>query len=107
MSPQWEATPFEWEDIKDMIRLLDGDGTRARCIIKCPEDDPVLALCERHGFGAVMDSVARQWFRIDPNGAFVVGPCAVIARAAWAGMEAPNDSTDNPRAGAPAAPRSR
>jgi hypothetical protein len=43
----------------------------------------VLALCQRHGFGAVMDSAARQWFKRDPNGAHVVGPGAAIAHSVW------------------------
>lgn len=50
--------------------------------IEAPEDPDVLALCERVGFGAVMDSAARQWQRRDPLGAFVVGPCLATARRA-------------------------
>ena len=43
--------------------------------LRAPEDDEVLELCERIGYGAVMDSAARQWRRKDSIGAFVVGPC--------------------------------
>jgi hypothetical protein len=82
----WTPRAATKDEIKDMIRLLDGDGARARYIISCPEDAHVLALCERFGFGAVMDSAARQWFKRDPNGSFVVGPCAAIARSAWEGV---------------------
>lgn len=48
---------------------------RAATIKALPEDAAVLALCIRHGFGAVMDSAARQWAAIDPRGAFFVGGC--------------------------------
>jgi hypothetical protein len=41
--------------------------------ISGPEDAEVLALCELYGFGAVMDSAARQWTRRDPVGAFYIG----------------------------------
>lgn len=30
--------------------------------IQAPEDAEVKRLCEKHGYGAVMDSAARQWF---------------------------------------------
>ena len=43
--------------------------------IHAPEDPEILALCERLGFGAVMDSAARQWAIRDPVGAFFIGGC--------------------------------
>lgn len=44
------------------------------------EDAPVFALCERHGYGAVIDSAARQWFLLDEKdgalgGSHTGGPC--------------------------------
>jgi hypothetical protein len=42
----------------------------------------VIALCERHGFGAVMDAAARAWRARDPIGAFLVGPCIRTAERA-------------------------
>jgi hypothetical protein len=77
----WNLPPATPDEIKDMIRLMDGEGTRTT--LSGPEDAAVLALCERYGFGAVMDSAARQWFKRDPNGAHVVGPGAAIARSVW------------------------
>lgn len=38
------------------------------------DDADVLALCERLGFGFVMDSAARQWAERDPRGALTAGP---------------------------------
>jgi hypothetical protein len=38
--------------------------------------DPLIKeLCEKHGYGAVMDSAQRQWQLKDPVGCFTVGPC--------------------------------
>jgi hypothetical protein len=36
----------------------------------------VVALCERLGFGFVIQQAAREWLRRDPRGAIVTGPCA-------------------------------
>lgn len=54
--------------------------------ISTPEDIEVFALCERHGYGAVMDSASRLWARKDPKGSFVVGTCRVFARRALAAL---------------------
>jgi hypothetical protein len=43
--------------------------------LRAPEDDEIRELCERIGYGAVMDSAARQWRKKDPITAFVTGPC--------------------------------
>lgn len=44
-------------------------------------DAEVQELCERLGYGFVMDSAARQWKQKDPIGAFTIGPCVAIAKA--------------------------
>lgn len=44
-------------------------------------DIEVQELCERLGYGFVMDSAARQWKQKDPIGAFTIGPCVAIAEA--------------------------
>lgn len=41
--------------------------------IHAREDAEVLDLCERNGYGAVMDSASRQWFLKVGGGALVVG----------------------------------
>jgi len=61
-------------------QLLQDIGGERLSII-APEDAEVLALCERVGFGAVMDSAYRQWRRRDPMGAFLVGTCAGMVRS--------------------------
>jgi beta-galactosidase/beta-glucuronidase len=48
--------------------------------IHAPEDPEILALCERLGFGAVMDSAARQWALRDPVGALYIGGCLGTAK---------------------------
>lgn len=51
-------------DLQKSALLLD---KRANCIT-APEDFSVKRLCEIHGYGAVMDSAARQWHLLDGNG---------------------------------------
>jgi hypothetical protein len=65
---------------KVVLDLIDYDGKRAEVIL-APEDAKVLELCEHIGYGAVMDSVARQWFAKDRHGAHTVGPCAATVRS--------------------------
>jgi hypothetical protein len=67
-------------EMRDLLELCDPDGGRLG--IEAPEDAAVRALCERVGYGAVMDSAARQWRRQDPHGAFTVGPCVSSVRKA-------------------------
>ncbi len=66
---------------KELIEMIDVEGVGARAI-NAPEDVEVKALCERIGYGAVMDSAARQWFLKDSVGALTVGPCAGLIRDA-------------------------
>lgn len=65
----------------ETLTLCDGEGKRAKCI-HAPEDLEVFALCERLGYGAVIDSAARQWFLKDPIGAHTAGPAAATVRKA-------------------------
>lgn len=52
---------------KQLIKLLNEAmepgmfAPQDRSGITAPEDAEVKALCERHGYGAVMDSASRQW----------------------------------------------
>lgn len=50
----------------------------ARRHINAPEDPHVAALCERYGYGAVMNAASRLWARKDSVGAFYVGGCIGI-----------------------------
>lgn len=58
--------PLEWAESQrtDAIR---------RAAMSVREDPEVLALCNRYGFGAVMDSASRQWVKKDKSGAFFIG----------------------------------
>lgn len=73
----------ELERVLAALRLIDAEGHRASNV-RAPEDVGVRALCEVVGFGAVMDSAARQWFLRDPVGALTVGPTAGTVRAVLA-----------------------
>jgi hypothetical protein len=44
-----------------------------------PEDSAVMSLCERYGYGAVIDAACRLWARKDTRGAFYVGGCIGLA----------------------------
>jgi hypothetical protein len=71
--------------LRSCARAFERDG------IVAPEDAEVRALCERVGYGAVMDSAARQWPRaLAPHGegAFVVGPTRAEV---WAALDALRD----------------
>lgn len=57
------------------FRKFAEDGLVDRSAIVAGEDAAVLALCIQHGYGAVMDSAARQWRARDPVGAFTTGHC--------------------------------
>ncbi len=59
----------------DLLMLADQSVVDRSAHQEAPEDAEVLALCERVGFGAVMDSAARQWRKRDPIGAFTIGHC--------------------------------
>ena len=70
---EWTVCLRQREAMREVLTLMDVQGARQG--IQAPEDAAVRALCERVGYGAVMDSAARQWRANDPQGAFLVGPC--------------------------------
>lgn len=57
-----------------VLALSDPEGRRMRAI-QAPEDSEIEALCERVGYGAVMDSAARLWRKKGGNGAHTIGAC--------------------------------
>jgi hypothetical protein len=67
-------------EAREILCLSDPEGIRA-ARITAPEDAAVLALCEATGFGAVMDSAARQWRRRDSTGAYTTG--AAVGSLLW------------------------
>lgn len=69
-------------ELPDLAEIRDlCAGSIERTDINAPEDAVVQALCERIGYGAVMDAAARLWGRKDGVGAFTVGPCrGTVAR---------------------------
>lgn len=74
-----------WET---MTSTVDFDGDRQG--LHDLRDPEIRALCERIGYGAVMDSAARQWREKCGIGAFIIGPCvgtALAAREALAGTK--------------------
>ncbi|MFA6064089.1 MAG: hypothetical protein WC736_15980 [Gallionella sp.] len=67
------------EECIEVLELSDPTGERAKSI-RAPEDGFIKILCEEYGYGAVMDSAARQWFKKDPVGAHTSGACAATVR---------------------------
>jgi hypothetical protein len=51
------------KEAQELLKLCGPSAFRAKALAErlLPEDPLVLDLCEHHGFGAVMDSAARQW----------------------------------------------
>lgn len=68
------------KEVDEVLDLMDSEGVRARNIVDNRCDDIVEQICESVGYGAVMDSAARQWFKKDSLGSFVSGPCAGTIR---------------------------
>lgn len=71
--------------MREALELMDVNGDRQS--IHAPEDPAVKALCDRVGYGAVMDSAARQWRAmggIMEVGAFLSGPCIGTVKRALA-----------------------
>jgi hypothetical protein len=75
-----EAIEQERDALREVVALMDIDGKR-QSIRDERVDSIVKSLCEQHGYGAVMDSAARQWRAKDPAGAFLIGPCVATAQA--------------------------
>lgn len=86
--------------LKARIEELEGQLERARVVIvdllenhenslpytkrpnlNVPEDHLVLPICEKWGYGAVMNSASRLWYRKDPFGAQMGGPCVSVAES--------------------------
>lgn len=64
------------EELNSMLHNAEERAER----INAPEDAFIQELCERIGYGAVMDSASRLWMRKDPMGAFIIGGCAGTIR---------------------------
>jgi hypothetical protein len=65
------------DEAVELLSNADVDGLRA-LLIRAPEDAEVRELCERRGYGAVMDSACRQWFLKDPGANHTTGHCAAV-----------------------------
>ena len=69
--------------MRDVLELSDYKGERLGIV--AGEDRPVRLLCEQYGYGAVMDSAARQWrnkLGEYGDGALMVGHSAAVVRSA-------------------------
>ena len=73
------STTAALDEIKRQAREEALREERARAMLRrgmnAPEDPHVEALCERYGYGAVMDAASRLWARKDSLGAFFIGGC--------------------------------
>ena len=63
-------------EAKELLELSDYKGVRANGIKDEPFDSFIKEICEESGYGAVMDSVARQWFLKDNLGSITTGACS-------------------------------
>ncbi len=77
-----------------MKALDDAVGTWRDGDLDAPEDPEIHGLCERLGYGAVIDSAARQWARKDPIGAHTHGPCRVFVLRARSALATPSPLAD-------------
>ena len=69
--------------MREVLELSDYKGERLSIV--AGEDRPVRLLCEQYGYGAVMDSAARQWRNAlgsYGDGALMVGHSAAVVQAA-------------------------
>lgn len=77
---QWQTRAERAEQIIDLMATGMDDTDK-----QTPEDEHVAAICDRYGYGAVMDAAARLWARKDPLGAITTGVCrgtiAAVVRA--------------------------
>ena len=60
-------------EAKSLLELSDYNGDRAKNIKDEPLDSLIKKICETSGYGAVMDSAARQWFLKDKPGSITTG----------------------------------
>jgi hypothetical protein len=87
----WSTAPVEWMPLpSDLVAALAREAALREAVVfateqrataflrrnmNAPEDPHVEALCERYGYGAVMDAASRLWARKDGSGAFYIGGC--------------------------------
>jgi hypothetical protein len=57
--------------LEEILEIL-SRGRSQWAEMRVQEDPAVRVLCEKFGYGAVMDSASRMWYRKDPYGALVV-----------------------------------
>lgn len=59
---------------QEFENILEGAEARATHI-NDPLDPQIKELCEKFGYGRVMDCASRQWFKKDKFGAFIIAGC--------------------------------
>lgn len=85
-------------EVRDVLLLSDPAGARAQAIVGLPEDLAVAEPCKRWGYGAVMDSAARQWRRLDSLAAHTTGAAAGTTQKTLAMVDAAISSEEARRA---------
>lgn len=79
MATQWEqALIATLRNAREILALCD-QGRAGK--VTAPEDARIGELCERIGYGAVMDSAQRQWELKDNIGCFTCGPCLATVKS--------------------------
>lgn len=78
----------ERDELREHLQFAVNDTDARLSVVDSRIDDTVYDLCEKNGYGAVMDSAARQWQKKDGYGAFYIGGCIALARKALAAPQA-------------------
>lgn len=66
------------DEVEEALVWIAGRQSEAKerlHMVHGPEDTSVRGLCTKYGYGAIMDSAARQWGENDNSGAFFIGGC--------------------------------
>lgn len=81
-------------EVEEVLMFSDPEGKRA-AFIHAPEDPQILGLCWRIGFGAVMDSAARQYRKEVGIGALTTGAAVGTVQATLKEVRALIDRLSN------------
>lgn len=82
------------EQARELLELCDPSGKRAEHI-HAPEDEFIRNLCERVGYGAVMDSASRQWRSRDELGALGAHTCGPSVSSVRLGLKRINEALED------------
>jgi hypothetical protein len=81
----WHITEGKGHSMTDTplehIRIAVAEAELRTRRVNDSRDAEIREMCERLGYGAVMDTAMRLWIKKDPDGAFYIGGCLGYAKA--------------------------